>query len=341
MTLYSFRLCALLLAVLLGTSGVWARSAEKKPKRSRVSQAERKALHTADEAKDTIRSIELRLALLPKLSAQDAEDAVLEAYRLVIGLPRDSVGLVQVGRVKERLISEGRHAEVRELMDLRRREAVDSIIAIGKVEDARFARAFAAVDSVRALQFQQAEQSVSAMERMRAAEEDARRWQWAMVAVVVVSVLWGFWSTYSARSQVRRLRRQTVHLRAEIDRIHERKAVGIQEPTVLSRGPGADRASAQEAVQSNTALDPVLISLLRKQGPQRLEALGHARSIGDKATVVRLVHTMKPLLVSLRPSYFGSLCAMLTAPGAHEEGQLWEDRLDELELAVRSLMEGR
>ena len=85
------------------------------------------------------------------------------------------------------------------------------------------------------------------------------------------------------------------------------------------------------------AYDPMVLALFRKQAPERLATLKDARLRGDTEKVVRVVHTLKPSLVSLDAARFTVLCARLVAPG-YTGSTAWNADADSFTASIEALL---
>lgn len=83
--------------------------------------------------------------------------------------------------------------------------------------------------------------------------------------------------------------------------------------------------------------DPMVSGMFLRQAPERLAAFKDARSRGDLEKAVRVVHTLKPTLVSIDDERFTALCARLVAPGATGTAA-WNSDADALSTAIEVLL---
>lgn len=104
----------------------------------------------------------------------------------------------------------------------------------------------------------------------------------------------------------------------------------VQLPPVLTPPP--------TPVPAPTAYNPeeeaMLLALVRRRGEERLQTLRDARSRGDIDKVVRVVHSMKPQLVSLDAAYFTELCGRLVTSDPRTNPAQWSADLDRFEVGM-------
>ncbi len=87
--------------------------------------------------------------------------------------------------------------------------------------------------------------------------------------------------------------------------------------------------------------DALLLALVRRRGVERLQTLREARAVGDNDKVVRVVHTMKPQLVSLDATYFQELCGRLVSTDPRTDPARWAEDLDRFETGMARMLELR
>ncbi|MCB0766947.1 MAG: Hpt domain-containing protein [Flavobacteriales bacterium] len=179
--------------------------------------------------------------------------------------------------------------------------------------------------------------------RVNDARENAELWMYialgtiaiALVAVVLIVLMNG--------RALRRQRTEIAGLRADLNAWVERSQNRVREsvaavPTVDPIPPVAPPSPIVTEVPSEAPVeDPMVLAFFRKQAPERLTTLRDARSRGDHEKVQRVVHSLKPQLVSLEPGLV-ELCARITASGAHDRPDRWNADLDALMSAVERLL---
>lgn len=84
--------------------------------------------------------------------------------------------------------------------------------------------------------------------------------------------------------------------------------------------------------------DTLLLALVQRRGLERLQTLRDARARGDNDKVVRVVHTMKPQLVSLDAPYFQDLCARLVNSDPQSDPASWAADLDRFETGMARVL---
>lgn len=175
-----------------------------------------------------------------------------------------------------------------------------------------------------------------------AVQHYADRWMWIAFCVAGACVLILFGLLYRMGGTSRRLHASIDALRSEVDTlkkpVNRLKDPPVREVVVSSIPERSVHAEA--AIALDEAMDPVVLAMFRKSAPERLGTLRRAREQGDPAKVVRVVHSLKPQLLSFDEERFAPLCARLMASGAEGNKPQWTADLDELEKAVSVLLDG-
>jgi hypothetical protein len=225
--------------------------------------------------------------------------------------------------------------------------------AASALEKAQFMNAVASarIDSLTTAMGKERASASNALATMTADHE--RRTDLALMAIgggfiaLLLSTLFFFFHIRRLRADIKQLQEEATWLRM----------VGKKgtEPTVVasSFGPGtsarnelpevlkpnAPQAPTQQPTGSfNPQEDAMLLALVRRRGEERLQTLREARSRGDHDKVMRVVHSLKPQLVSLDAPYFTDLCGRLvtTDPNAHP--QQWSADLDRFEAGMARVL---
>ena len=82
----------------------------------------------------------------------------------------------------------------------------------------------------------------------------------------------------------------------------------------------------------------MLLALVRKRSLERMNTLRDARARGDMDKVVRVVHSLKPQLVSIDADRFAGVCARLVATAASENSAQWNQDLDAFEAGLEQTL---
>lgn len=173
-------------------------------------------------------------------------------------------------------------------------------------------------------------------------QRNADRWMWIALVTAGVCLLLVIGLLYRMGSTSRRLHTSIEALRSEIDTL--KKPVNrLKDPPVredvICAIPKSGLYEAP-AIALDEAMDPVVVAMFRKSAPERLATLRQAREQGDHAKVARVVHSLKPQLISFDEERFAPLCAGLMASGAEQDRPQWSADLEVLERAVSALLEG-
>lgn len=184
-----------------------------------------------------------------------------------------------------------------------------------------------------------------AQQHIGVAQQDIATREWMLVAtaalaVVIIAVL---------IIVLRRAQRKSIgKLRAEVEsfrsRIGEMTTVmeamqrKLERPAVIAPPPTEHTPAPPPIAGPDAATyDPMVLALFRKQAPERLATFKDARLRGDMEKVVRVVHTLKPSLVSLDAVRFTVLCARLVAPG-YIGSTAWNADADAFTASIEALL---
>lgn len=173
-------------------------------------------------------------------------------------------------------------------------------------------------------------------------QRTADRWMWIALAAAAVCMVLVIGLLYRMGSKSRRLHASIEALRGEIE-VLRRPINRLKDPPVREDVVCAiPRSGLVEApaIALDEAMDPVVVAMFRKSAPERLATLREAREQGDDAKVVRVVHSLKPQLISFDEARFAPLCARLMAAGAARDERQWTADLEALGNAVTALLEG-
>jgi hypothetical protein len=175
----------------------------------------------------------------------------------------------------------------------------------------------------------------------REAEERSRHWMFVAIGVGVVFLL-------SLVVVLSRSGRSSQRIRAELDALRsEITALKEQRPTNQVRVPSPPVVPVPEPFVAPASrphptpaaeLDPVVLAMFRKMGPERLATLRDARARGDHNKVTRVVHSLKPQLVNFDKELFTDLCARITAPEATTNTVRWDADLGALEKGIAEVL---
>ena len=172
-------------------------------------------------------------------------------------------------------------------------------------------------------------------------QHNADRWMWIALATAGACLLVVIGLFYRMGSTSRRLHASIEALRNEID-VLKKPVNRLKDPPVredvICQIPKSGLYEAP-AVALDEAMDPVVVAMFRKSAPERLTTLRQAREQGDNAKVVRVVHSLKPQLISFDEERFAPLCGRLMASGAEQNKLQWTADLEALEKAVAMLLQ--
>ncbi|HRD52150.1 MAG TPA: Hpt domain-containing protein [Flavobacteriales bacterium] len=171
-----------------------------------------------------------------------------------------------------------------------------------------------------------------------------REWMLVATAALAVAII------FALVILLRRAQRKAIgKLRAEVEgfraRIGEMTVTmealkrKLDRPAVVAPSLPTAPTPAQPTIAGPDAAthDPMVLALFLKQAPERLATFKDARLRGDIEKAVRVVHTLKPSLVSLDAARFTVLCARLVAPG-YTGSTAWNSDADTFTAAIEALL---
>lgn len=173
---------------------------------------------------------------------------------------------------------------------------------------------------------------VAAAAAIEAAGHETRMWGIATLAavgfgVVALLVLW-----LNGRGRQRRLADELKALRGQVEELEKpRNRTREEAPSIEPVQAEVVPPNTTEA--HATVIDVEVLEHVRRRAPERLATFRDARARGDLEKAVRVVHTLKPLLVGLDEQRFGQLCARLVVPGGTASPS-WQADADALERAL-------
>ena len=330
--------------------GTWAQDGKVTPADDAIASIEQR-IATADSAQDAVTGASLRLELVELVKSyqglkllQEAAgllDSAAGSPELALRVHRDLADRYTALKSNEKANREW--AEVSRLTEVLREEAVTA------VEKAEFLNAVAKgrIDSLTTALGVQRAASSNALEAMAAEHE--RRSDRSLIVIgggvlaLLLSVL--FFGVYIRlqRAELKGLRQEVTWLRMVSKRSTEPTVVAssvanappkTELPEVLKPAPATPPVREEPNVAFNPEEDAVLLALVRRRAEERLQTLRDARSRGDVDKVLRVVHSLKPQLVSLDGAYFTELCGRLVTSDPRTDPARWAADLDRFEAGM-------
>lgn len=324
---------------VLGRSGPQAADSLKK-----VIAGHRSLMHVADSLGDDEEALAARLQLAPLVKPKEATVLLKDAVTLAGKL--DPVTEMQVrtqlAQHYER-IGDHRSAYAEAMTIVALGEDERSAQQEASVSAARQQRAIAAVERD-SLQQVWSEALSEAMAVGSEAEVRSQRWMWIAVGSGVLFLFTlGVVVRRSGRSD-RKIRAELHDLRSEIVALKEHRTTEqvrvVPPPDLPLPGPITAPVVPLAPEPSPAAdIDPIVMAMFRKMAPERLSALRDARARGDKAKVLRVVHSLKPQLVNFDHERFTVLCARIVSPEAATEQARQDADLDALEQGIADVLD--
>jgi len=342
----------LLLGVVLVvlSSGMQAQDGRTAPADDAIVSIEQR-IAAADSAQDVVSGATLRLELVDLVKSYQGLKLLQEAAglldsasgspELALRVHRDLADRYTALKSNEKANREW--AEVSRLTEVLRDEAVAA------VEKAEFLNAVAKgrIDSLTTALGMQRAASSNAMEAMAA--ENERRSNLSLMAIgagvlaLLLSVLLFGVYIRRQRAELKELRQEVIWLRMVSKRSTETTVVAssvaiappkTELPEVLKPLPAPPPLRDGPNVAFNPEEDAVLLALVRRRAEERLQTLRDARSRGDVDKVLRVVHSLKPQLVSLDGPYFTELCGRLVTADPRTDPARWAADLDRFEAGM-------
>ncbi|HRH37045.1 MAG TPA: Hpt domain-containing protein, partial [Flavobacteriales bacterium] len=172
------------------------------------------------------------------------------------------------------------------------------------------------------------------------AEGRAKLWMFAAAGIALVATFLFVLFIASSRKKHVRFAEELRALKAEVaalkqprNRLREEPIVPVVPPVVAPAVVAVEEPPAPVA----PVVDSEVLAHFRKRAPERLATLRDARARGDMEKVVRVVHTLKPLLAGLDADRFTPLCARLVEPTTIGS-PAWNGDVDALETAISSYL---
>ena len=301
----------------------------------------RTSLALADSAGDLHTGFEVRMQLVPLVRRPEGIVLLTQAATIADSLDRPDLGAMVHRSLAKRYAGSGdpvaAYAEailadsldrMRELREMDRTNDQHTLV-LDRLIAERDSAVHAGMDRERRI-----------AEALVQAQHNAERWMYIALATVGLCLLVVIGLLYRAGSTGRKLRASMEALHKELATLrsagNRRKEVLGKEEAVCSY-PGTRPAGVQPP-PVDEAMDPVVLAMFRKTAPERLATLRQARERGDPEKALRVVHSLKPQLVSFDEARFAPLCARLTAPGAVASTAQWSADLNALEMGVSELL---
>lgn len=285
-------------------------------------------------------AIEARLELAAMLKGKESAKLLEAAALLADSIRNTSLGIASRTALASRLSVLGNHkrayAEMVRVIELRDQ--------LDRVTDEQRTKEAANTDSAHQAEYDRLRQRShseiqDAQHRASGMQAMAERWMltaiglgtaWLITMVVLIIIL---------HRQRKKTRADIQALRSEIEELKKprntfRAPVAPQPAEVVAPPPALPTGDQRPLRLPD---DPMVSGMFLRQAPERLAAFKDARSRGDLEKAVRVVHTLKPTLVSIDDERFTALCARLVAPGAIGTAA-WDSDADALSTAIEVLL---
>jgi len=333
--------CAGLLCVFSVSTGRAQSQKQVADSLKKVVAEHRSDLHAADSIDDARGAIDLRFRLSEMVKSKEAIQLLQDAVAIADSADLLEEEIAALVRLAEEYARSGNHrqayVEAMRLAALNTEWLAMQAEKSGADRDVAMARAEAERDSVDQVWQQRFAQME---EHQRISGTSAKRWKWIIVAIGILCLITIAGLMVRSAKVQRRIQKELADVRAEISALRQRPVNTLRTPPSPPPAPLATSPPAVDLVPSGTVvpraepLDPIVVAMFRKMGPERLAAIRAARERDDHEKVVRVVHSLKPQLVNFDRERFAALCARITAPGLHAERTQWTSDLDALEKGI-------
>lgn len=229
------------------------------------------------------------------------------------------------------------YMEAKTLLVLEQRSAARAMDSLQAVRSASLVASTVALDSTNRAG---AMLNAALTAHLHEVETGSRMWMWTAIAACAIFLAVLAWLLQRMGRVSRKLHQSIADLQEEVSELQRTRNRRKEEPAsekAVGTDPGT-KPAASPPYDLDTAMDPVVLAMFRKSGPDRLTALRTARTIADNDKVVRVVHSLKPQLVSFDAERFAPLCAAITAANALADPLRWNADLDRFERDVEELL---
>lgn len=298
--------------------------------------AQRTALARADSAGVPGPRIENRLVLAGSLPTSEALPLLRSAAALADSTGSLPLVLRSHTRLMERLADAGKNAEALTEAKLLVRSEHRWAEQQGDSMEAAHARAVAGYAQRNDSTAQAGALLNAALTRtLHQAEDQRTLWMGIALVACLLLVLVSAWLFQRMGKVSRTLHRSIADLQQEVTELRSVRNRRKEGSSIPDQGPVP---AAAPAFDLDAAMDPVVVAMFRKSAPERLATLRSARAASDMEKTLRVVHSLKPQLVSFDAERFAPLCARITAADATRDNQRWNTDLDALERGVEDLL---
>ncbi len=305
---------------------------------------QRTTLTLADSVGDLHAAFEARMRLVPLVRRTESVALLKQAAAIADTLDRPDLGAMAHRLLAKSYASGGNpaaaYAEALVVDSLDRiREMREMQRSNGQHAQA-FAQLVAAQDSSAQAGLERERRLAVALVQV---QHDSSSWMWVALAAIGLCLVIVLGLFYRMGRTTRKLRATIDALRKEVNDLkitsNRRKKADTRDEVICA-------IPASGLVEPPTppiheAMKPVAEGMFRKGAPERLATLRQARELGDNDKILRVVITLKPLLVSFDEAHFTPLFARLKAAGAPSNAKQWTADLDALEAGVQELLRAK
>lgn len=318
-----------------------AQGASRRDSLKQVIADHRLRMHVADSIGDPKASVRVRLELAPLVGGAEKLQLLLDAAAGAQSAALLEEEVLVRRELADALARSGKSARAFE-------EAVHVTALVEALAVEQQLRSTAKADSVRAdlmaerdsLEGTWQEALEQARHREAHFETTADRWFFTLIGVLCLATLVIVFLSMRARTGIGRVRAELQQLRAEVQELKKPRNTFKSPPDpVLPRHDAEPAPPLVEPLAPELRLpaDELAAGMFLRTAPERLATFKEARLRGDREKAVRVVHTLKPLLVGIDAAHFTPLCARLVAPEALAT-PAWNADADALETAIATLL---
>ena len=302
---------------------------------------QRTTLALADSVGDLHAAFEARMQLVPLVRRTESIDLLKQAATIADSLDRPDLGAMAHRLLAKSYASGGNPAAA-----YAESIVVDSLDRIREMREMERSNDQHArmLEQIGAAQDSLAQAGLDRERRLAVAlvqvQSDAGSWMWVSLVAIGLCLVIVLVLLYRMGRTSRKLRATIDALRKEVDGLKvttNRRRKADTRDEVICAIPASGLVEPPTP-PIHEAMKPVAEGMFRKGAPERLATLRQARELGDNDKILRVVTTLKPLLVSFDEARFTPLFARLKAAGASNNAQQWTADLDALDFGVQELL---
>ena len=298
-------------------------------------------IHHADSVGDGSSSMNWRFELMGFVPENEREELFQEMWQFADSVPGFLDQMLQARTAAKdyyRSIGKWKLAsdEAEEVVDLTRRLLMRNADLALRQEREMSLDVIAHRDSV---QLVLGERITEAEHKAHRMEATAERWLFIAVGMGAVLVMALVLVFMRAGRQNKRTREEINALREEIAALKVPSGNRFRDPAPSVVAPSAPiTAPAPAEPIPPPVIDEKALAFFARMAPERLSALRDARAQGDQSKIMRVVHTLKPHLMTLDRDGLGALCERIKGMEPVQDPADLNIALDDLVSGIEALL---